>query len=68
MSICINKIKTVIALFMVIMMACESKPGKVTFTDNKVHQSELSEKELYDKVLGSLVGSAICLLYTSRCV
>ena len=59
MSMCINKLKCVIALFVIIMMACKSKPVKVIFTDNNVYHSDLNEKELYDKVLGSLVGSAI---------
>lgn len=45
----------------IILFACgkEKQAGKISFDDTEVPELGMTEKELYDKILGTLVGSAI---------
>ncbi len=50
-----------VILFLIIFTACSKKESKapVQFSDQEVPEMSLTEKQLHDKILGMLVGSAI---------
>lgn len=51
--------KYLIVFFILTLLSCDKKQAKVEFSSKLIKKLELSELELYDKVLGMLVGSAI---------
>lgn len=48
-----------LVLFLSLLGACGKKESLIQFSDQEIAEMGLTEKQLYDKILGMLVGSAI---------
>ncbi|MCP9770181.1 ADP-ribosylglycohydrolase family protein [Lacihabitans sp. LS3-19] len=51
--------KVLFVLILSLLFSCKNEEKEITFSEEPVKKLDLTEAELYDKVLGMLVGSAI---------